>query len=109
MSMPTHDVLVFQSRTRVFSPSSCNWSASLRPGGLGQCARLMPGRRPALQLVVSFALALSLCTAAAQVHVWEKVELTFHAKNFYANPYTNVDVWADLKGPDFAKRCYEIG
>jgi hypothetical protein len=45
-------------------------------------------------------------TACADVHVWEKVELTFHAKNSYANPYTNVEVWVDLKGPGFDKRCY---
>jgi hypothetical protein len=44
--------------------------------------------------------------AQAEVHVWEKVELTFHAKNHYDNPYTNVDVWVDLKGPGFEKRCY---
>ncbi len=40
------------------------------------------------------------------MHVWEKVELTFHAQNQYANPYTNVEVWVDLKGPGFDKRCY---
>ena len=45
-------------------------------------------------------------TARAEVHVWEKVELTFHAQNQYANPYTNVEVWVDLKGPGFDKRCY---
>ena len=50
----------------------------------------------------------SLCPASAQpnVHVWEKVELTFHAKNPYTNPYTNVVVWVELKGPGFDKRCY---
>ena len=42
----------------------------------------------------------------ADVHVWEKVELTFHAQHLYANPYTSVEVWVDLKGPGFAKRCY---
>jgi hypothetical protein len=44
--------------------------------------------------------------AHADTHVWEKVELTFHAKNSYANPYTNVEVWVDLRGPGFDKRCY---
>ena len=43
---------------------------------------------------------------ADDVHVWEKVELTFHAQNACANPYTNVEVWVDLKGPKFDKRCY---
>ena len=44
---------------------------------------------------------LSFNTARAEVHVWEKVELTFQAQNHYVNPYTNVEVWVDLKGPGF--------
>jgi len=39
-------------------------------------------------------------------HVWEKVEITLHAKKSYENPYKNVQVWVDLKGPGFKKRCY---
>ena len=50
--------------------------------------------------------AFSFAAVGADVHVWEKVELTFHAKNPYANPYTNVEVWVDLKGPEFDKRCF---
>lgn len=42
----------------------------------------------------------------AQVHVWEKVELVLEAQNAYKNPYKEVEVWIDLKGPDFNKRCY---
>jgi hypothetical protein len=34
------------------------------------------------------------------------VELTFAATGKYANPYTDAEVWVDLKGPNFAKRCY---
>ncbi len=49
---------------------------------------------------------LHFSVAGAEVHVWDKVELTFHAQNHYANPYTNVEVWVDLKGPGFDKRCY---
>jgi len=40
------------------------------------------------------------------VGVWEKVEITFKAKKAYKNPYTDVDVWVDLRGPGFSKRCY---
>jgi hypothetical protein len=40
------------------------------------------------------------------VHVWEKQELSFTATRTYANPYTDVVVWIDLKGPGFAKRVY---
>jgi len=39
-------------------------------------------------------------------HVWEKVELTLQSQGQYENPYTDVQVWVDLKGPDFEKRCY---
>jgi hypothetical protein len=44
--------------------------------------------------------------AQENVHVWEKVELTFHARNAYTNPYTQAEVWVDLRGPNFRKRCY---
>ena len=44
--------------------------------------------------------------AAAPVHVFEKVELTFTATGKFSNPYTDVEVWVDLKGPHFNKRCY---
>ena len=40
------------------------------------------------------------------IHLWEKIDLTFEANNVYENPYVEVDVWVDLKGPDFSKRVY---
>ena len=40
------------------------------------------------------------------LHPWEKVEITLKALGEYDNPYTEVDVWADLEGPDFKKRVY---
>jgi len=43
---------------------------------------------------------------AGTVHVWEKVEITLHAGKHYDNPYTEVEVWIDLEGPGFEKRCY---
>ncbi len=54
------------------------------------------------------ALALLSCLAiyAGDVHCWEKRELTFTATGTYSNPYTDVTVWVDLKGPGFAKRVY---
>ena len=52
------------------------------------------------------AAMLSVVAGQAAPHVWEKVELTFHAQRHYANPYTDVDVWVDLQGPDFSRRCY---
>ncbi|MDB4983444.1 MAG: hypothetical protein JWM82_4196, partial [Myxococcales bacterium] len=40
------------------------------------------------------------------VHVWELVEITLKAAGTYANPYTDVDVWVDLKGPGFTKKVW---
>jgi hypothetical protein len=62
----------------------------------------MKSLRPILCLCTLF----SFSQAQAGVHVWEKVELTFHARNQYPNPYTNVEMWVNLKGPGFDKRCY---
>jgi len=39
-------------------------------------------------------------------HVWEKVEITLRAQKTCDNPYTDLTVWVDLKGPGFSKRCY---
>lgn len=40
------------------------------------------------------------------LHVWEKVEIALEAHNAYDNPYTQVTVWVDLKGPAFDRRVY---
>jgi hypothetical protein len=40
------------------------------------------------------------------IHVWQRVEITLHARKAYANSYQDVTVWVDLKGPGFNKRCY---
>jgi hypothetical protein len=40
------------------------------------------------------------------VHIWEKQEITLIAQGEYSNPYMQVDVWVDLEGPEFKKRCY---
>lgn len=40
------------------------------------------------------------------IHLWEKIEVTLEAQNNYLNPYTDVEVWVDLKGPGFDKRVY---
>jgi hypothetical protein len=55
---------------------------------------------------VASAIVGQTAAAQSQPHVWEKVELTLHATNQYTNPYTQVVVWVDLKGPGFDKRCY---
>lgn len=57
----------------------------------------------AVPLLVSLAVPVQ---QAGRVHVFEKVELTLTAEEKLANPYTDVEVWVDLKGPNFNKRCY---
>jgi hypothetical protein len=61
-------------------------------------------------LALCFAGVLLVLPAAAQgvgkLHVYEKVELVFSSAGSYLNPYTDVEVWVDLKGPNFSKRCY---
>ena len=70
-------------------------SSFLRSG----CSILIP-------LLLSFAFAGNCVAAAPPVHVWEKQEVTFTSARTWANPYTDVIVWVDLKGPDFRKRIY---
>ena len=48
----------------------------------------------------------STAAPTANVHVWEKVEITLTAEGEYANPYTVVDVWVQLKGPGFDKKVH---
>jgi hypothetical protein len=44
--------------------------------------------------------------SADRYHVWEPIEITLEAEREYENPYTEVEVWVDLTGPGFEKRCY---
>ena len=65
---------------------------------------------PAGPLGVVFGLALLSAAAGAAspatVHVWEKVEITLHAASAHGDPYTDAQVWVDLEGPGFTRRCY---
>jgi hypothetical protein len=57
------------------------------------------------QLVFAFGNAAGIYSAQCidqdqnPIHVWEKVDVTLTARNTYKNPYTDVTVWVDLKGP----------
>ncbi|MHC4528596.1 MAG: apiosidase-like domain-containing protein [Planctomycetota bacterium] len=70
--------------------------------------RTIPTRWPFNVQIIALCI---LCGAGASlaradtVHVWEKVEIILHADNQYPNPYADVEVWVDLKGPGFDKRC----
>ena len=57
-------------------------------------------------VVGAFLLAAPATVFADTRHVWQKVEITLQSSGSYENPYTNVEVWADLEGPGFKKRCY---
>ncbi len=41
-----------------------------------------------------------------KTHVWEMQEIVLRAEKQYANYYTEVTCWVDLKGPGFSKRIY---
>ena len=57
-------------------------------------------------LLTALSLFWSSVVMAETVHVWEKVEVTLHTQKTYQNPYTDVTVWVDLRGPGFERRCY---
>ncbi|MBM3883258.1 MAG: DUF5060 domain-containing protein [Verrucomicrobia bacterium] len=71
-------------------------------GGL----RLIPCARSFALLASFLAAGLTLAASAPSVHVWDKVEITFEAERTYPNPYTDAQVWVDLTGPGFQRRCY---
>ena len=57
-------------------------------------------------ITIFFLVAISCTPQLETHHVWEKVEIELLAENSYKNQYTEVDVWVDLKGPEFSKRCF---
>ena len=59
-----------------------------------------------LILIFLFLVIESCAPSQDTVHIWQKVEIEMLASNQYENPYKDVDVWIDLKGPGFDKRCY---
>ena len=62
--------------------------------------------RRTILLVIGAVCAISPVAVSAATHVWEKQEITLTAQQKFENPYVDVDVWVDLKGPGFAKRVY---
>jgi hypothetical protein len=60
------------------------------------------------QLITFTAISLFFFNLSGQknLHTWQKIEIILEAENEYENPYTDVEVWVQLKGPDFNKRCY---
>jgi hypothetical protein len=67
---------------------------------------LMPSfTRPYLAAAVLLFITLHI-HAQTRTHVWQMQEITVQAANSYANPYTQVKVWAQLKGPGFDKKVF---
>lgn len=59
-----------------------------------------------LVAVFVFAGAAHASLKRGEAHVWETQEIILEAAKDYANPYADVTVWIDLKGPGFQKRVY---
>jgi Protein of unknown function (DUF4038)/Domain of unknown function (DUF5060) len=55
---------------------------------------------------VCLALGTAGPVAAQTTHVWQLHEIVLRAARAYPNPYTDVEVWVDLRGPGFAGRVY---
>lgn len=47
-------------------------------------------------------ISLSLNT----VHLWDTYEITLKGSQSYSNPYADVEVWVQLKGPGFEKKVW---
>jgi YVTN family beta-propeller protein len=59
-----------------------------------------------LKRIVCLLLLGGAAFAQPAAHVWEVQEIELRAAQTYANPYTEVECWVDLKGPGFAHRVY---
>ena len=56
------------------------------------------------RLTFALALGCALLPAQTAIHTWELKEIELRSSRTYANPYTDVECWVELKGPGFAKR-----
>jgi hypothetical protein len=51
-------------------------------------------------------LAGQISTAQETTRVWQKPEIALTASQSFSNPYADVEVWVDMDGPGYSKRCY---
>ena len=66
-------------------------------------------KTPILHALLGVAVIPHMMAAGSRAEtsrIWEKREITLESQRSYENPYTDVEVWVDLRGPGFAKRCY---
>ena len=56
--------------------------------------------------VISLGIFVSACSKIEKesLHVWETLELTFQSELDYTNPYTEVELWVNLSGPESYNR-----
>ena len=75
--------------------------------GAGSLAARRALRR-AVRLAAATAVLLLVPGAlfAQATHVWEVREITLRSARQYADPYTDVECWVELRGPGFAGRVY---
>ncbi len=61
-----------------------------------------------LTVFVLFISMLCSCgrNSREKIHVFEIKEIVLKASEQYDNPYTKVECWVELKGPDFSKKIY---
>ncbi len=60
----------------------------------------------ALAVLLLLAAPASAALKRGEAHIWDSQEIVLEAARDYANPYADVTVWIDLKGPGFEKRVY---
>ena len=66
-------------------------------------------KTPIRHVLLAMAVISPMMAAAGKAetrHVWEKVEIALQSQRPLGNPYTDVQVWVDLKGPGLDRRCY---
>ena len=49
---------------------------------------------------------VSFASEPEQKKIWEKVEIEFTSETKYENPYTDVEFWIQLTGPNFNKKIW---
>lgn len=67
---------------------------------------MFPRFLPATFLILWCSVPGLAAPPSAGPHVWELQELEFRAARQYVNPYVDVELWVDLKGPGFSHRVY---
>jgi hypothetical protein len=91
----------------VTQPTAGILQVAVASRGLGSCRRgFCFGHRAVLPWAVVIVCQLASLVRAAPVHPWQTVEITLQAVREYEDAYAGEQVWVDLQGPEFSKRCH---